>query len=265
MTEQLKGNLEQIDIEKLVSLLLKAKHSGCLVIKSGQKEGRIYFKQGKLCAAQTKNKRGYNALLEIFLFKEGEFAFDPNVHLEVVHFKEETLTLLQKVEQDLSIVSNLDQKITLVPAERPVSLAPKEWMVIALTHRGLNLSQIVQMANIELGELIPIMKRLKNEGLIELIKVGKAEEAVEKKEKEKEKGKIVPPLFWKALRTELAAIIGPIAEAVIEDEIEELEESKESFPYHKAPILVEKISQEIEDPHERITFQKHMLEVLKKL
>ncbi len=258
MADLLRGNLGQTDIKRLISLLAKAKHSGCLEIKAGEKEGHIYFEEGKLYAAQTKEKQGYNALLEIFLFKDGEFVFKPNLSFEITHFKEDTLSLLQRLEKDVSIISTLDQKIVLIPVEKPVSLTSKEWKVIALAYKGLNLSQIMQQANIEVAELTLIIKRLENEGLIELTK---SKKVGEKEEEEK----IVPPLFWKALKTELAASIGPIAEAVIEDELEELGESKGSFPYHKAPVLVEKVSQEIEDSHERIAFQKQMLEILKKI
>ncbi|CAD7769421.1 hypothetical protein BLFGPEAP_00150 [Candidatus Methanoperedenaceae archaeon GB50] len=77
--------------------------------------------------------------------------------------------------------------------------------------------------------------------------------------------KYIPPLFWKTLKTELATLIGPIAEAVIDDEIENLEEIKERFPYDKISIILERISKEIDDPNKKIIFQKKMLEILKRI
>jgi len=52
---------------------------------------------------------------------------------------------------------------------------------------------------------------------------------------------------------------------VIEDEIESLGEIKERFPYDKISILIERISEEIDDPNKKIIFQKKMLEILKRI
>jgi hypothetical protein len=71
---------------------------------------------------------------------------------------------------------------------------------------------------------------------------------------------ILPGVFFSAVETELARIMGPIAPIIVEDKIAEFGESRDSFPKDKAEPLVQAISEEIADSAERDSFTGAMAE-----
>ena len=75
-----------------------------------------------------------------------------------------------------------------------------------------------------------------------------------------------PPVnaaFLGQLEQKLAREIGPMAALVIDEEIEALGESRESFPWDKATHLVEKVSTEIADEGKRLRFTEATLQALR--
>jgi predicted regulator of Ras-like GTPase activity (Roadblock/LC7/MglB family) len=91
--------------------------------------------------------------------------------------------------------------------------------------------------------------------------------AVEKPSPRREaKAPAGPPVdtaFLGQLEQELARAIGPMATLVIDEEIEALGESRESFPWAKATYLVEKVSTEIADEGKRLRFTEATLQALR--
>ncbi len=269
MVEVLKGNLSQINLINLLSLLSKAKHSGRLFLKTDKEEGAVFFKRGEIYAANFGEKKGYEALLKLTALTQGNFSFQDELTTSERHFDEPTESILEKINTQLqSAISAraLQNKVlSLIPKpaywrdkKEEVSLQPQEWMVIALSQKQLSLSKIASQIKMDINEVVKIANKLQKQGLAKL----QDKEEIRPPEKQQ---KYIPLLFWKTLKAELASLIGPIAEAVIEDEIESLGEIKERFPYDKISILIERISEEIDDPNKKIIFQKKMLEILKRI
>lgn len=69
----------------------------------------------------------------------------------------------------------------------------------------------------------------------------------------------VDTTFLGQIEQALAKAIGPIATLVVDEEIEALGESRESFPDIKISLLVEKISAEIADEERRLQFTETVL------
>lgn len=257
----LKGNLKQISVVKLLALLVKAKHSGRLTISTDNGEGYIFIENGQIYAARWKEKEGYDALFHLAKIEEGSFVFVDQVGIPERHFHEDSTEILKKINEELEIAegvsSEQDKVLFLTPVEKEVTLTPKEWMVVALSQKSLTMSEIAKKLKLELTEVVKLAKNLEKRGLAKL--------EMKKSKEEIKKEKLTPPLFWKTLKTKLAALMGPIAEAIIEDIVADMEETKERFPYSKLPVLIERLSQEIESDEKRIAFEKEMLEMLKRL
>ena len=262
MVEVLKGNLSEINLINLLSLLSKAKHSGRLFLKTDKEEGAVFFKRGEIYAANFAGKRGYEALLKLTALTQGNFSFQDELTTFERHFNETTKSILEKVNTQLQAAVStraLQNKIlSLIPKGKEVSLQPQEWMVVALSQKQLSLSKIAKEIGMDINQVVKIANKLEKQRLAKL----QDKEEIMPQEKQQ---KYIPLLFWKTLKTELATLIGPIAEAVIDDEIENLEEIKERFPYDKISIILERISKEIDDPNKKIIFQKKMLEILKRI
>jgi hypothetical protein len=71
--------------------------------------------------------------------------------------------------------------------------------------------------------------------------------------------------FFGRLNGEFTEVMGPMGPLIIDEEIEALGETQESFPREKVAALVERVSAEIDDEQKRLRFQQIMLEMLKGL
>ena len=72
----------------------------------------------------------------------------------------------------------------------------------------------------------------------------------------------VPESFLSLLTAELWKATGPIAEALLEDVLEDLNISATHISTEQAPELVKELSKEIPDNQRRIAFIKMMLSAL---
>jgi hypothetical protein len=59
--------------------------------------------------------------------------------------------------------------------------------------------------------------------------------------------------------------MGPLAEIIIDDAVDEMGETRETFPKTSVSWLAERISSEILDPSKRVRFQAVMLDELRAL
>ncbi|MBW2357715.1 MAG: hypothetical protein JRF21_03180, partial [Deltaproteobacteria bacterium] len=65
--------------------------------------------------------------------------------------------------------------------------------------------------------------------------------------------------FLDFLNAQLALSIGPIAEVIIEDTVDDLGHSLSKFPSHRAAELVDLLSREIQREEKRGIFKKNMV------
>lgn len=135
-------------------------------------------------------------------------------------------------------------------------------------------SSIEESLNISNDELNSILLELEKQGVLSL-----------KEKNEKAKGKS-DSILWRgsvisqeSVETEkdevgdfigfiiarLSEALGPLAELVVEDEIEDMGETREAFSLKRAAELVNLLSREIPREDKRITFQKKMMMKLKEL
>lgn len=71
--------------------------------------------------------------------------------------------------------------------------------------------------------------------------------------------------FFNQLSTELSRAMGPIADVVIEDEINEMGENPNRFPAHRAAELVDVLARQILREERKVAFQQAMVKKLREI
>jgi protein TonB len=71
-----RGNLETIEILDIIQLLNLGKKSGVLVLAAGPREGRVFFTDGEIVAAESEGESGVDAFASLFALKRGAFRFE---------------------------------------------------------------------------------------------------------------------------------------------------------------------------------------------
>ncbi|SDN26598.1 hypothetical protein SAMN04488516_101225 [Desulfonauticus submarinus] len=249
--------MQVIDI---IYTFYNAKHTGCLVIldKGIEKEGYVYYYKGSIYSAEYGKYIGYDALFYLVSLQNVDYKFYNNKFSKREDFQEDTIVIIEKLRE--VIMLGLNKKIRLIPEERRVSLSEREWRIIALSQRGVTLEILIKLSGYEKEEVLKIVSGLQDKGVIELV-----DNLLEYENAKSEGRKYTPKVFWTTLVQELKVYLGPVTKEIILDEIYNLGEKIEKFPISKLPLLVEKLSQEIDSKIDRLNFQKKMLQTIKKM
>jgi hypothetical protein len=112
-----------------------------------------------------------------------------------------------------------------------------------------SLYQVAEEVDMQATTLKSTLSKLLEQGLIEPVK------------------KDIPYLdhvFLEALRINLSKVIGPMAEILIEDVVEDMNLKASEIPANQAAELINNLSLEIPDEKDRIEFKKSMLAILNK-
>lgn len=141
---------------------------------------------------------------------------------------------------------------TAPPGE--VNLKPESWRILTLVNGERTIAEIAQTLGMDVATAAQLALSLYHAGVLEVAQ-GTATIARAS----------VDGSFFDEVTRQLAAAMGPLAEIVIDEEIENLGESRKQFPWDRIPDLVEKVSQAIPDEAKRIKFQQVMLEAIRKL
>ncbi len=133
-----------------------------------------------------------------------------------------------------------------------VSLKPETWRILAQVNGERSIAEIAQAIGMDKAATAQLALSLYQAGVLE-ISQGSVETVAPPRE-------TVNGLFLEQLTKQLASAIGPLAEIVIDEEIDGLGESRDDFPRDRVPDLVERVSQAIPDDARRLRFQQVMLE-----
>jgi predicted regulator of Ras-like GTPase activity (Roadblock/LC7/MglB family) len=134
---------------------------------------------------------------------------------------------------------------------RLVTKSLKEGCLCILCVRDVNLPLLNLTANVA------------GKKLAEELNSKVVERPLPRREIEAPVGPLVDAVFFAQLEQNLARAIGPIAALVIDEQIEALGESRESFPWDKATHLIEKVSTQIADEEKRLRFTEAASQALR--
>jgi hypothetical protein len=261
MPEAFSGSLSQFKIIDIVKLLTSEGKTGVLNLQRGKEKGEIYVIKGTLAHAICKDGVGEEAVFVMLTWSDGSFNFSPNVMSEEKTIEKNTLALLEEKIKQLEewqqikeIIPSQDIVFKLSSKRAPdeVKLKHDSWSVLSQIDSKKTVADI--SSELKMGEYDTVRN------LYSLFSSGLIEVATAPQRKAK---KIVDGGFFNLVEKELAEIIGPVAPVILDEEIEDMGEERNSFPVERVSLLVEKVSREITDDTQRIAFQKTTLSALR--
>jgi hypothetical protein len=132
-------------------------------------------------------------------------------------------------------------------------LKSSEWAIITQIDGNQTVQQIIDKLDFDEYECLGMLYALYKKNLIKIQKIQSEDQIY------------VSSDFFRKLEDALVKIIGPVANYLIEDVLWELSEDRDKFVKEKVPMLIEAISQEINDEHKSVQFQQQMLNEIKNL
>jgi hypothetical protein len=261
MPEAFAGSLSQFKVIDIVRLLTSEGKTGILSFQRGKEKGEIYVNRGSLVHAICKDGVGEEAVFAILTWTDGNFNFNPNltsdektIDKNTPSLLEEKIKQLEEWQQIKEIISSRDIVFKLSSKRAPdeVKLKHDSWSVLSQVDGKKTVGDISD--ELKMGEYDTARN------LYQLFSSGLIEVATTPPRKAR---KVVDGGFLNLVEKELSEIIGPVAPVILDEEINDMGEERNSVPLEKVSLLVEKVSGEITDESQRIAFQKMALSALR--
>ena len=119
------GSIEEVPLTELLQLLVNARKSGVLVLRSGETAGRIYLREGHIFHATIEGKpivQPYKALYRVFGWLKGTFELRPAEEFAVEEeIKESTTSLMLEGMRHLDEMRILEAKLPPLEARLVVA------------------------------------------------------------------------------------------------------------------------------------------------
>ncbi len=92
----LKGTLADLGIVDLVQFPFAGRKTGELIVDSGSRQAKLYYRDGELVDADAGGNSGAEVLVDVFDWEEGEFEFRPGVEASRVTIEEDLHRVVMK-------------------------------------------------------------------------------------------------------------------------------------------------------------------------
>jgi len=263
MAEALTGSLSQLPLIDLLKMLAAGGQSGHLELTSGLDQGDIFIVRGEIVHAECDMRLGEAAFARLAGWPNGQFRFEPQVQppqRTIDKPLERLLAESARAASEREAIRRVVPNMEVVPAlsrKAPapsVTLDARDWELIARIDGRATAAAIAADLGAEDIELAKSLYRLTLGGLIEMTAVQAAAPA---------QRALAGPAFFQALTAAVAGVLGPLAEIIIDDAVDELGFTRATFPRDMVSALAERVSGEIREPDKRLKFQQTMLQMLR--
>ena len=263
MAEGLTGSLAQLPLVDLLKMLAAGGQTGRLELTSGLDQGAVYLAHGELVHAESDMITGEAAFVRLAGWPSGQFRFDPQVQAPRRSIEKPMDRLLADSARAASerealrrVVPNMDVVPRLAKkAPGPtITIDGADWELLASVDGESTAAQMASARGIEDIDMAKTLYRLKLAGLVEMAMVQAAAP---------QQRALAGPGFFQALTSAIAEAMGPLAEIIIDDAVEDLGFNRATFPRDAVAALAERISGETREPEKRVRFQQTMLQLLR--
>ncbi len=182
---QLSGELTKVSVPNLLQLVRTGALTGIISFNKDMKSGSVLVENGFPCHAEAEGLQGLEALLELFLWNSGTFAFNEEDLNFIAMCNDHELskcTLEYILKEGLQYVENknfLDElgvtlNSVLKPVEKTKSLHPPE---ISLLNGKKTLKEALSPLNLSKSMFVGTVANWLIDGLAELVLLGSSETA----------------------------------------------------------------------------------------
>lgn len=263
MAEGLTGSLSQLPLVDLLKMLAAGGQSGRLELTAGLDQGDLFLVQGELVHAECEMRTGETAFARLVAWPNGQFRFEPHAQPPARTIEKPLDRLLAdsaRVASEREAVRRVVPNMEAVPhlakkAPAPtITIVAADWEILASIDGVVSAADLARERGVEDIEMAKTLYRLKLAGLVELAAVQAAAP---------QQRALAGAGFFQALTAAVAAAMGPLAEIIIDDAVEDLGFTRATFPRDAVAAVAERISAEIREPDKRVRFQQTMLQMLR--
>ena len=194
----LQGNLEDFDLTDVLQLIHLGKKNGALEIETEGNRGEIYFENGKVVYAKTKETAGEESIHYILRWTKGKFLFSPEkkapekkMNIPIQNLILDAAKQIDEWKRLEKVIPSVEMIVDFVEdpevSSEEINLSPDEWKILSLITGEKSIRDIAQLSKMTEFNTAKIFYGLISSGLVVLKKPPKKEEKKEEVKKEVKK------------------------------------------------------------------------------
>lgn len=196
----LQGNLEDFDLTDVLQLIHLGKKNGALEIEIEGNRGEIYFQNGKVVYAKTKETTNEDAIQYILRWSKGKFTFtlkkeapEKKMDIPIQNLILDAAKQIDEWERLEKLIPSVKMIVDFVKdpevSSEEINLSPDEWKILSLITGERSIREIAKLAKFTEFNTAKVFYGLISSGLVKLKKpIKKENHKVEKKEVRKKRG-----------------------------------------------------------------------------
>lgn len=171
------GSLKELPLPDIIQLVSVSGKTGVFVLQNGAERGEIYLDAGQIVHAQLGDLSGEDAVYELAIWPQGEFAFSAGKTAPATTIRKSNTNLLMEAARRIDEWQVLSKKIPstrLVPvftsasSTTSVSFTPQEWGLIRKIDERRSIEEIAISLSSSPFETCKVLYGLITSGLVEL-------------------------------------------------------------------------------------------------
>lgn len=284
MAEGLTGSLAQWPLPDILNMLCSSRQAGRIELTDGPNRADVYIRDGAIVHAAAGVEVGEPVIATVMTWARGSFSFEPRVATSQVtvirplaDVLEEAQREVQERERIRSVVASSGVVPRMAPSiAGPVLIEPGDWRLLALCDGQASIHDLTDALRVDEWEITKQLYRLSGQSLVAFeeqaaqrpfvlplvanpVQAQAAAPAPTAPAESTAPKPILTAAFFRELTSSAAQSLGPIASVVVDDGVEVLGTTRDTFPREKATQLVEFVASEISDDGQRVKFQQNMM------
>ncbi len=167
------GNIEDLGVIDLLQMLSFGQKTGQVHLESGEEEGFLYLRSGKLIAATYRNKQGRAALPTLLSWSQGRFkvkltdslSLTPTIESQT---DEAIFAALRELDETERIKQELDARSIPVFSAKPKPEAEVQEVLLQLVDGSHSIKEVLAASPLSNLKTIEEIKKMVEKGQIEL-------------------------------------------------------------------------------------------------
>jgi hypothetical protein len=150
----IQGSMREAPLPDIIQLVSQGGKSGCFHVQQEASKARIYLKDGRIIHAVTHSGEGFEALMEVALWLEGNYRFEEVTPEVPATINKPNASILMELGRRMDEWRVISQKVpsvdlypasTLLPGETPHGVNPREARVLALATGYFSVAEVAEV------------------------------------------------------------------------------------------------------------------------
>jgi len=151
----IQGSMREAPLPDIIQLVSQGGKSGCFHVQQESAKARIYLKDGKIIHAVTHSGEGFESLMEVALWIEGNYRFEEVIPDVPVTITKPNASILMELARRMDEWRVISQKIpsvdlypasTLLPGETAQGVNPREARLLAQATGYYSVAELAELA-----------------------------------------------------------------------------------------------------------------------